>query len=140
MLAPHEKTREARTRKHPAALWPRRLARPPGASRRRSVGQDGPEPDLAMLVAQALQKNPSLHRYARYLAVLVEGLPAYMPVIGALADGSPAFGPLLPAMPGLGSASPSTVTVTELQDLQRALGRFAATVKLQQAAEHDREL
>jgi integrase len=94
------------------------------------VGGDRPEQNLGTLVAQALEKNPSLHRYARYLAVLLDGVPAYEPITG----------PSVPAMPGLGRASPRAVTTTDLEDLQRALGRYAATMKVKQAAEHNRSL
>jgi site-specific recombinase XerD len=119
---------------------PRRVPARPRAVHRRPRTPTEADPDLAALVGGALQSNPGLRRYARYLAVLLDGLPAYTPVIRVLADRSFAYGPPVPAMPGLGQASPGTVTTTHLQDLQRALGRYAATMKLQQAAEHGHQL
>jgi hypothetical protein len=92
-----EKSRQARTGGHRARPRPRRPARSAGAGRRRAANR--PKKNLATLVVQALEANPSLHGYDRYLAVLLDGLPAYKPVTG-VRDGSLVYGPLLPVMPG----------------------------------------
>src|SRR3954468_9927330 len=86
------------------------------------------EPPLADLIAQAQRQDASLRKHRTYLRVLCEGVPAYQPL-----DGPPE-----PALPGL--ASPSAVTTTALQDLQRARARYAATQAVQEAKEHNRPL